>query len=153
MILFQRRAFHFCWRILICYLIRENMGNESIWFSFLANSLGWLLGQSVIAGYGSGGELMPAIQMLTEIYFCVEWRFSASSDQLAILCCTSKHDSLSVPWPCWSFGPAAHIVCTSSSSLSQFTAICVCTINPLYWTSYSCFPCLFLVKDVHPEVF
>lgn len=78
MILFQRRTSHFCWNISICCPIRENMRNETLPFSFLAKSPGWPLGQSVTAGYWSGGELMPAIQMLTKIYTHVEWWFSAS---------------------------------------------------------------------------
>ena len=117
MILFQRQAFHFCPSILICCLITENMRNEPLWLSFLAKSLGWLLGQSVIAGYCSGSELTPAIPMLTEIYICVEWWFSASSDHLAIFCSTSKKDHFCTPWPCWNFRPTAHILCISPSSL------------------------------------
>ena len=36
---------------------------------------------------------------------------------LPFFCSTSKKDCLSAPWPCGSLGPAAHILCTCSSSL------------------------------------
>lgn len=57
--------------------------------------------------------------MLTKIYIHVEWWFSASKWSAChfFFCSTSKKDSLSAPWPCWSFGPAAHTLCTCWSSL------------------------------------
>ena len=80
-------------------------------FSFLATSLGWLLGQSVISGYCSGGKLMPAIPSSVKSRLAWNGSVLLPNDQFAILCSISKKNSLSTPWPCWSCGPAARILC------------------------------------------
>ena len=61
-------------------------------FSLLATSLGLLLGQSVIAGYCSGGELMPAILSSLKSTLSGNDSFMLPSDQLAILCSISKKE-------------------------------------------------------------
>ena len=61
-------------------------------FSLLATSLGLLLGQSVIAGYSSGGELMPAILSSLKSTLSGNDSFMLPSDQLAILCSISKKE-------------------------------------------------------------
>ena len=88
-------------------------------FSFLATSLGWLLGQSVISGYCSGGKLMPTIPSSLKSRLAWNGSFLLPNDQFAILCSISKKE--------FSFYPLALLELWACSSHS----LCFFKLNSL----------------------
>lgn len=126
----QRRASYFCWSILICCPIQTQMRNQPLWFSFLARSLGWLSGQSVIAGSCSGVSECQAFKCSLRPIFL--WNGGSLFTVMSLSCCTAQAKKTLVCslalLELWAHNSR---LLSFLKLISQFAAICFYTFNPL----------------------